>query len=651
VKKQISVVVVAFLISLAQIQCKKDNLVNPPVNNPTVVDNIINVQDKNDILLTSLLAIKDTASALDSLLKVYLRDSTVASGVVSSQGISVLYKNGVKGGIMIDPEDGYPLLYKSYNKDFPFTPADIKDFSPSSKKTIFINPSYLERKAWADPIIALYNNLFPKNGYNPPVLYLDTTATVDLFTNLAGYGIIHIYSHGWAWPDKWHLTEVYLLTGETANAVTTNKYQNEILGGNIPLIKIHKKTHKYFISPSFFSNRNNFEKDSTIVYGGFCFGFLGGWPNAVLDVSKAGAYTGFTWRVLTDKNANWAKSLFDTLSNNNVKVPNSLDYWFTKTPGIAKQYYDSQDKVTVKIVYTGHSDLTLVPVVEISISPNPAPAKPNESITFTAKSKNKLPSQTKYKWNFGDGSAEQTILNDSTVTHSFANEGTFPVTVKLLNQTDKQLAAASSQAVISAGTVTPKFTSLNVEISLGSINSWTAIGKYHPTDAWGWELHILRDTSYSGSDTSSAGISIFHFPITMSDNSFTGYRKDTLYYYGDSAISIWSFSGSYDPIAKTASIICNYSSSGTAVYKTYTVTSSFSCAANGVPIYNQQTTYYYFESIGLAACNYASGVTYNYVMDPIPPLGVTDSGIKLTKNLTSFWCSAGSKVSISLSAN
>lgn len=89
----------------------------------------------------------------------------------------------------------------------------------------------MERKAWADPIITFYNNIFPKNGYKPPAIYLDTTATVDLFTNLSGYAIIHIYSHGLAWPDKWHLTEVYFKTGENINAVTTKKYENEILGG------------------------------------------------------------------------------------------------------------------------------------------------------------------------------------------------------------------------------------------------------------------------------------------------------------------------------------------------------------------------------------------------------------------------------------
>jgi hypothetical protein len=134
VKKQIFVVI-AIVISLSQIQCKKDNPIAPPVfNNPNIADNIISLQDKIDDLLSALLANKDTVSALDSVLKVMLKDSTVASGVVSSQGISILYKNGIKGGIMIDPEDGYPMLYKSENKNTPLPPANIKDFSPSSKK-------------------------------------------------------------------------------------------------------------------------------------------------------------------------------------------------------------------------------------------------------------------------------------------------------------------------------------------------------------------------------------------------------------------------------------------------------------------------------------------------------------------------------------
>lgn len=367
---KIMLVVISFLLIV--VSCKKsDSPVEPTPTGPTVTDKIKNVQDQKDSLLTTLLTTKDTTTALNSLLQAYLQDTSVATGYVSSQGVSIVYKNGSRGGILISPQDGLPIQYKMSKSNVLLIPPKVTNYTPTSKKTIFINPHYSDRVAYANAILNSYNVIFPRIGYDPPQKFLDDAATVDVMTNLAGYGIVHIYSHGWAWPTSKSISEVYVMTGETVNAATSKKYENEILNGNIPLVKIHKGANKYFLSPSFFASKNNFAKDSTIVYGGFCFAFLGSWPNAITGTAHAGAYTGFTWAVYTNYNAGWAISLFDTLSNNAVKTPKSLDYWFTQTPTIGKQYYNNQDKLNVKIEYVGHSDLTLWQNAVIdSLSPN-----------------------------------------------------------------------------------------------------------------------------------------------------------------------------------------------------------------------------------------------------------------------------------------
>ncbi|RJP64515.1 MAG: PKD domain-containing protein [Ignavibacteriales bacterium] len=627
---------------------KDDNGVQPTENEPTFTDNIKAMQEKGDNLLSTLLAVKDTASALDSVLKVFLKDTTVLTGEVNSQGIAIKYKNGIIGGIFIVPEDGEPLRKSTFEKTS-LNPADPDSYSPTNKKTIFVNPHYAERQPQANSIINLYNAIFPRIGYNPPITLLGEAATVDAMLNLSGYGIVHIYSHGWAYPSKWNITEVYLLTGEEVNAATNEKYKEELYNGNIPLIQIHQDDMRYFISPYLFSNHNNFANDSTIVYGGFCYGFLGSWPNAMIDISKAGAYTGFTWRVETNWNASQARSLFDTLSNNSLKMPRSLDYWFTQTPTIAKQRWDNEDKLFCRMQYTGHSDLILWSSVEISISQNPTSAKPNENIKFTAKSKGKLPSQPKYKWNFGDGSAEQIIINDSTVTHSFANEGTFQVTVELLDQSNKKIATATLQTVITAAIVTPNFISATVEINPGyGVNNWTCQGKYYTLDAYGWPTKILRDTTYSGTDTTGASASYFG-KITMSGNSFSGSILRTDSTGGVLSVSNSSISGSYDPATKSVSVTISYSSTGTILYNTYNVKVDWSCSATSVPVYSQSPSSYYFKTEGLIACDYISSYTRSYIMDPIPPLGVTDSGIKKSENSSTYWCHEGSRVTISLS--
>ncbi|MCX6149711.1 MAG: PKD domain-containing protein [Ignavibacteriales bacterium] len=637
-KKRIFIFIFAIVL-VAFSSCKKDdNGVQPTENEPTFTDNIKTLQDKEDDLLSTLLAVQDTASALDSVLKVFLKDTTVLSGEVNSQGIAIKYKNGIIGGIFIDPEDGQPLK-SNLLKTISLIPADINSFSPTSKKTIFINPHYSDRLNEANQILNLYNTIFPKIGYNPPLTFLDNTATIDVMTNLEGYGIIHIYSHGWAYPKKKSITNVYLMTGEEVNSVTNKKYENELLNGNIPIIKIRKilggvhagKT-LYFLSPSFFSKKNDFSKDSTIVYGGFCFGFLGGWPNALIDVSKAGAYTGFTWRVRTDWNAELAQSIFDTLSNNSLKTSRTLDYWFTQTPTIPKQLWDNEDKLFCKIQYAGHSDLTLWSSADISISPNPAAAKPNESIKFTAKSKGKLHSQPKYKWNFGDGSAEQIIVNDSTVTHSFSNEGTFPVTVKLLDQSNNQLAAASSQAIITAEIVTPNFTKLYFDCRVGAVKSYSVVGKYmyYPTPF----SHYLRDTSYSGNDTTEFNMAInrmYPMSISMSGNSFSGQ------YYGpypDSTKPPITVSGSYDPIAKTVSATFTYTSSSSDQFSSTEWSESFSI--NSVPNVGNSSGIF-CDIKGAVTCNYVVNISLHFVETPIPPYGVTAAGLKTIYDYHSFF--------------
>ena len=88
-----------------------------------------------------------------------------------------------------------------------------------------------------------------------------------------------------------------------------------------------------------------------------------------------------------------------------------------------------------------------------SISPNPLLGSPGHEYTFTAKAKGKphyfgLP---KYVWTFGDNTALVTILNDSTVTHTYASTGNYTVKVELYDyyaNQDKKTSEAVSSAQI-----------------------------------------------------------------------------------------------------------------------------------------------------------------------------------------------------------
>jgi hypothetical protein len=628
-KNRILLIVISF-ITLFSFQCKKgDDGAGLVPDAPTITDNIKTIQENGDNLITSLLAVKDTATALDSVLKVILKDINVLSGEVTSQGISIKYKNGIIGGILINPEDGVSLEGDQKGM-VPLIPLNKSSYTPTSKKTIFVNPSYTSRQSQANQILNLYNIIFPRAGYNPPVKLLDNAATIDAMTNLAGYGVVHIYSHGWAYPKKRNITEVYLMTGETVNATTNKKYENELTSGNIPVIKVHKGDTKYFISPAFFSSKNNFLKDSTKIYGGFCFSFMGGWPGAMEYISQAGSYSGFTWRVETNWNAALARSLMDTLTNNTLKEPRTLDFWFTQTPTIAKQMWDAGDQVWCKIQYSGHSDLTLWTASNINISPNPAQGKPNEIVKFTAKSTGKLPAQSKYRWNFGDGSAEQTVVNDSTVTHSYILEGNFAVSVKLLDQTDKQVATANAQAIISAVKVTPDFNRISYRVAVRVTDSWTAAGKYI---IWGDDL-ILRDTSYSG-EGETGFVTDVSTAIVMNGNTFSGGETKTDP-YGN--VSTYAIGGSYEPVSNTISASYTYSYNGVGITSYYILVTNASSSVNGLPAWDTSGSEYSFGATGFDACNYTSNLSSHSVDTPNPPYGVTQPGIKFTHNASNFFC-------------
>ena len=228
---------------------------------------------------------------------------------------------------------------------------------------VLLNPSYWERSFYTDQLINQYTNRFlPRVKFSLENVYKNEEATVDRFTELDGYGIIHIYSHGWAWPKAATMTDVYLMTGEEANDYTTEKYALRMLTGDIfvanAIVDITgtdtTRKNLYFINEAFVASKNDFSKDTVLFYGGFCFSFLGQWPNIATTFAK-GAYFGFDWSVLTDKNANWASYLVAQFSDTNTLPPCNPPTYMHNSP--EKSYY--YDGRTVSIKYVGDPKLTL----------------------------------------------------------------------------------------------------------------------------------------------------------------------------------------------------------------------------------------------------------------------------------------------------
>lgn len=300
---------------------------------------IVDLQSNSSDLFSSLLSQMDTVSAKDSILKVFLKDTSGQSGMVTEQGIVVKYKSGILGGLLIDPQD-YPEM-DSVEYSLPFNKITPNNFYKlgvnKSKATILLNPHYFERQKYTNKIIDYYNVVFPQVGYKQPEIFLNDEVTLDRLTQLSNYGIVHLYSHGMHFELS---DEVYFLTCETVNLSTTTKYWDLINEGEIPLICQFNGKTKYYVSPKFFSTYNNFTNDSTIVYGGFCFSFLGNWGTEMINAGAI-AYFGFDWSVWTSYNAWWAQSLFYSMSDISKTAPVSIEDWYFDTT--AKRYWDEKN--------------------------------------------------------------------------------------------------------------------------------------------------------------------------------------------------------------------------------------------------------------------------------------------------------------------
>ena len=355
--------ILGICILLFYSSCKKDNDTSTPPAPPLeeVYDNIINPQEERYDLFTDLTATMDTVSAIDSVLTVFLEDPNVEWAIAGSQGIAVQYKSGICGGIFIDPLDDPEMtdivIEKSANESS--NTVNIKNIVktiPGSKKAIFLNPSYWERAGYADQIISNYGQCLPKIGFEPLVVYKNEEANLEKFKHLSEYGIIHIYSHGMAWPSKYNITTVYLLTGQEFSDAFYGEYKTDLMEKDIINVTYHGITY-VLIKPEFIIENNNFKDSDQLFYGGFCFSGLGDWPDIMNSTAHVSGYFGFDWSVYTSMNTHWNRELVKTLTNTNAAIANSTVDWMNND--LLKYYYNVKDDRFVNITYKGLTDLVL----------------------------------------------------------------------------------------------------------------------------------------------------------------------------------------------------------------------------------------------------------------------------------------------------
>ncbi len=146
---------------------------------------------------------------------------------------------------------------------------------------------------------------------------------------------------------------------------------------------------------------------------------------------------------------------------------------------------------------------------KLEISPNPIISMPGKEIALTAKSFGSAPKNAKYVWNFGDGTADVSVTNDSIVKYKYSKTGNFNVVLNLYdNATNKLMGTATTVAKINQ-LITKfalyfsvdchlKITSPNGSISTGPDVAQSLNLKEIPCVQNGDVINASWDGSYSG---------------------------------------------------------------------------------------------------------------------------------------------------------
>ena len=285
----------------------------------------------------------------------------------------------------------------------------------------------------------------------------------------------------------------------------------------------------------------------------------------------------------------------------------SIDDWFVKTPSMPKQYYDDEDKVTVKIQYTGHSNATMWGELKIdSLSPNHGKAGTAVNIygkKFGASAANGSVSFC------GSQASVQTWTDTKITVTAPANIQTGFVCIKTGQD-------ESNKAQFTIDADVPNFKYLTLLYNINAVNRTTGSGP-----------HNGKDTSYSYTDSITAS-SWGTIPISMSGSTFSGEATDL---YG----GYYKITGTYNANTKTVSAVYYYTLKGDGAIKNYSKELQFQLSVNNLPLVQVAgQPAYNFTASGLSTCNYINGLVYNRVEKPIPP----KVDITYTYDYISYYC-------------
>lgn len=384
--------------------CAPQELIGPPVDVPDAADadrelaealggNLSEVTQAEEAEAEADLAVLAEADAELQLLLASMGDEEAAKAEMvnrlsgnpavewaeaSSYGIAIKYADGTETAIALDLEDDDPPGMVDGGGDAidgsDFLPAKVSRRMKSadlveSRKTILLNPHYWERGTLTDHLIATANGRFRECGLDDFVVYKNEQCRIAKFMKLSDYGVVHIYSHGLAWPSKHNAQRVYVMTGHIASSKSLafmrsrNLVPHKVAYVWTKYLDENTRKPLYVLSADFLAECNDLSQSKSLVYLGFCHSYRGDFQAKIVERAHAQAALSMNWVVSTAKNVAWAEGMYNALGNTSLDAPVDLRAWYSSAP----HQYACQDSdaggnpmtVTVRLCAKGNGDLIL----------------------------------------------------------------------------------------------------------------------------------------------------------------------------------------------------------------------------------------------------------------------------------------------------
>ncbi|MBD3217373.1 MAG: hypothetical protein GF310_03790 [candidate division Zixibacteria bacterium] len=323
---------------------------------PITIQACFDLQDSIAQSLLNWLDVTDTTAALNSTRRLLLEaEDLVDTAYVHSQGIAIEFKTGMRGGIMIDALDGLPLVAEDAPPNAsPAPEPKVVETRPGSLRALLLCPIYLERREIVDSLIESMGSDLARAGYGTFIKRLGNICTISHFNDLEGFGIIHIYSHGFVWPDDESHEEVYLMSSESAERLNRD-YEDELLDGRLAPIYIPGRGNLYFIGSSYISAQNNLENSSPLVCFSFRNGINSNWTEKFYTELNAGACVGVDGPLKADQNLEWSSGIYAALTDTSEEITTTLSEWRNSIDA----EYDYDDDIITRIDYAGPDDFII----------------------------------------------------------------------------------------------------------------------------------------------------------------------------------------------------------------------------------------------------------------------------------------------------